>query len=989
MNYDSENGNSDSIKEGIERNDSSLDESWRSIQPDNISDSAKQSARTSEQAASKADHRFTGGVSSARDAESSFKTNVSGQKSSKPDLKLRLIKRKKGPLAALLAILFITGGLISLSQTFAPFGLIANGLDQFNVLRTSMNRRSNFILTASLGVKTNKNTNIVKSNLFTSDRFTIGKRIQNKLAQNGIQYLDDADGNGLRLLVYTDPETGSRVAIAASEADVNKIPNKITMPDGSDIEISSSNRHTLISAGEKVRGFDQSLDISTRTMKGHIAGWFDSVSDSFHKRIQNSRNRFKGIKSGDSDEEVVAAAKKSGLSEEIIESDTSKARQEDYIDVEKSDDKGNTWIEEERIEFDAKSLSEDSPPISDAIPKGTTDPGELEEALSSRARAAAAGSVAKDTASSVAAIANVGCVGLRAVGAINAAIAGIHVANTMNFVTGFLNAVQQTQIEGDATAMNYYLNKFSQLADTKDIDDNIVRSQTNTFSSPAYATFFGGPAIKPEDPLAKKFNKDYVASASMQHAWGGDSNFLSSISSLGGSIEAYKTCIAFQGASSAVGLAIDLAGLPTLGLTAVFDGLIQKAAMVSVMTGVGLFIATIIPHVAKWMAMDLITNMAGEDAAYAINSGFNMYLGQQMQASSGLPGNKEQVVAQYRETQVVIAKEAEYDRATRSPLDPSSKNTFLGSIVHAFTPFALSLSSPLRSLSGATRLVGSSMRNIIPQVGAASDEAWFKQSLNENCPSLSQIGLVGDAYCNPYFVSNYSTIETPVNEVYEAVAKDGSFDGEDQNGNPKIKEKSEFSKWILACAVRQSQFGSADPNIIGTSLTGSAGLDAAINTGLGLIPLVGDASEIKAAIEEGKNLGWTTGVNCKDPKYKYYSRYSEDQRLLEAMGVIDKSSVTAFLEEHYTKHPLDQSFEGLIARYSGMTKSQVNHALGLIEYMNYIAKYNPTSAGPLPASPASPNTLFESTNSLALSPEASIPPQYLLYNDPRQRHQIA
>ena len=36
-----------------------------------------------------------------------------------------------------------------------------------------------------------------------------------------------------------------------------------------------------------------------------------------------------------------------------------------------------------------------------------------------------------------------------------------------------------------------------------------------------------------------------------------------------------------------------------------------------------------------------------------------------------------------------------------------------------------------------------------------------------------------------------------------------------------------------------------------------------------------------------------------------YQRFIEDQRLLENMGLIEKSSVTAFLEDYYEKHPLD------------------------------------------------------------------------------------
>ena len=55
------------------------------------------------------------------------------------------------------------------------------------------------------------------------------------------------------------------------------------------------------------------------------------------------------------------------------------------------------------------------------------------------------------------------------------------------------------------------------------------------------------------------------------------------------------------------------------------------------------------------------------------------------------------------------------------------------------------------------------------------------------------------------------------------------------------------------------------------------------------------------------------------------------QRLLENMGLIEKSSVTAYLEEYYEKHPLDNSYEGVLARRSGLTKENV---IALLNYVN-------------------------------------------------------
>ena len=71
------------------------------------------------------------------------------------------------------------------------------------------------------------------------------------------------------------------------------------------------------------------------------------------------------------------------------------------------------------------------------------------------------------------------------------------------------------------------------------------------------------------------------------------------------------------------------------------------------------------------------------------------------------------------------------------------------------------------------------------------------------------------------------------------------------------------------------------------------------------------------------------------------------QRLLENMGLIEKSSVTAYLEEYYEKHPLDNSYEGILARRSGLTKDQVIAYLDKLDYLAKIVDYDPTNKAPI------------------------------------------
>ena len=71
------------------------------------------------------------------------------------------------------------------------------------------------------------------------------------------------------------------------------------------------------------------------------------------------------------------------------------------------------------------------------------------------------------------------------------------------------------------------------------------------------------------------------------------------------------------------------------------------------------------------------------------------------------------------------------------------------------------------------------------------------------------------------------------------------------------------------------------------------------------------------------------------------------QCLLENMGLVEKSSVTAYLEEYYEKHPLDNSYEGILARRSGLTKENVIALLNYAEDLVFLANYNSANYNPL------------------------------------------
>lgn len=237
-------------------------------------------------------------------------------------------------------------------------------------------------------------------------------------------------------------------------------------------------------------------------------------------------------------------------------------------------------------------------------------------------------------------------------------------------------------------------------------------------------------------------------------------------------------------------------------------------------------------------------------------------------------------------------------------------------------------------------------------------------------------GGIGDAFCNPYFISDTSTAgaEYTFEDIQNTVAKLGdgnNFSKISEDGTPTINRNSNLGKYILYCGQRESAFGVADANISADFdiSTGVSAVDAVLNA----TPVVDDLIDIASNVGKLANSGYISGESCvigndaynktrdvsdrygfiKTSDYstswgenKYYQRFIEDQRLAENMGIINRSAVTAFLDDYYKEHPLDNSYEGTLARKSGLSKEKVKIALFKAEQIIFLASYNPVDYYP-------------------------------------------
>jgi hypothetical protein len=965
---------------------------------------------------------MAGGKDEAKEAENNTAgpkftgTGLPGGKDDDKKKKKKGLLGGKGPLVMIMTLLLGGGGLMGVTQSLAPFGVVARGIAEFNTNSTVMRGRSTYF--TRFMMDNTRNKPLTKYGVFSGEKFKISSSLQKKLARHNIDYqeIENSAGKKIRMLIFTD-EDGTVSPIVTRQQDLDGLP-----------DFYKSRAMLLDDALSTNDGFFVAQERATRTIKGRIAGWFDDLSESFHRRIQNSRNRFGDVSKKATSEEIQASAKRTGMSGES------------------NDSEGNYKEETTRNpETDEETTTRERVTDNDTVRRGMSA-SELETTLRNRVSKVAAG-------------ANFSCAVLRSIGAINLAIAGINVAQIINYATGFLEAVQKTQAGEGGSELSYYMNGLTQAGETKDLNGDVVSENKSSMASPAIASLFGGASVSADDTMAMKYNVENMSILGTKSAF--QQGLIGAVGGFATGIAAFKMCSIAQAGAGVVGLAADIilivstAGIGNI-IKALFQGIAEAALKAAAVTAVFSAISLLIPTLAQMLATDVISNMAGQDAGYMISSAFNIYQGRQHRATGGTGGDADAVNRMNLENSLAVAAEARYERLERSPFDVTSEHTFLGSIVHSLTPTITSASYAPSMITSISGLLGSSLTKLIPVAGAAAENLEYVSGFNTDCPNLQAFDLIGDAYCNPYHTTDYSTIEADPGEVFDIVNKRGAtydeystnynegnelcyvrtdadgvrwygyhtssnfetlrenkndfddngnntaaecyFDNKlDNDGNAIIKaDGSELSTFIIACTLRDSQYGIVDANVQSwlTAPTGNSGLNAAINTGVGVIPLIGDAADIVQAAAEAANLKWNSGEACVDSSanpywndYTYFQRYLEDQRLLEAYGVVEQSAQVAVVEKFYEENPLDDSYEGVIARYSGLSKDEVIAVLDLAEYASFLAEYDPSGLYPLPHEAEEKVLLSEiMPANVVIAGHADAPvPQVVIYADVRNR----
>ena len=854
--------------------------------------------------------------------------------------------KKGGPLAAVLVLLLLFVGLIFAAQSLMPFAIVNRFIQEFNTAGFSSLLRSDNILDLQLST--------------SSGTFGMTEYQLSSLEENGIYNVSFGGGT-----VLSYPGNGGEfylvVGTSQNMANVNDVSglfvSKYPTVFSTQTRWASSAKKTPSEALEDSK-FKNPYTTASRTWRNGNSGWFDTLT-SMNESIRGlTRSRYFGT-----------ATRRITKIEHSLAKNLMKART-------------------------SGALTKESVSSGSETTTGSSGTGLMTAATLTEAAAAASGAV---------------CAIISVVNQAQTMVNAYARYQQMNLATGYLESVQMVQAgDSDGAVMNEYNNNLMQ-------NDS---SGGNAMTSSGMSALMTGTTIDNEDSSVLSVNSE-----------GSISNILTDIQSdssimnllkdeagnVGSLVKQLTACTYIKGALnivSSVLSGIEVAvSIATLGVGKVVTTIIKFIGKAAISATVGAIVSLVanrvvdyvLEHFKDTFLKDMATEWLGQDLGNALVSGGHSYLSSNSQTGGGSPAGKAQTVSYFRTQQTVLAQEAKYYQETLSPVDVSNQYTFLGSIVYSLIPLATTstTSSVLKNMSS---LVSNSLTSILPSASAL-EETNLISSFGD-CPLLESVGMAGDAYCNPYIITDTSTITSTRTSTV------GAFDnpeyiieylkGTGAGGTWQIKEKGKndrgvmeyeinpngyLHKYIVYCGARTSSFGLADAEVAAKIQ------EKANDVWWRKIPILGGLiGGIADIINAGNDKDWISGQKCGDTdaenngcfwesEGKYYQRFIEDQRLLANIGAIDQDAASVALMEYYEENPLDNTFEGILARYSGMTKDDVIATLDFLEAYDYIANvYRPSdrsvSVAMLPETDDS--IYFENTTDVS-SPVLAVEPKYIVY----------
>lgn len=755
------------------------------------------------------------------------------------------------------------------------------------------------------------------------------------------QYLTRGMMNGTGTNAVTNSWTGS--------LKYGRIPNYMkTRLANQGIEVIGSGNSTKlrwnntdIDADQFVKMFNENVDFRNSYMaakRGRVATFFDNIADKIYKKLGISRNLFSNYKqTNDLDTDVA-----------------------NYKNTAKTKFEGSTTNLHTYSEFEWEEEVEVKDPDTGEITKETIKHREEFPTSGNATTGSADASTAKGQASSMirnvaGAVGEVGsaaCTVMKIGSMIATAAAAQEMYQSINYFMVQMESISKMMAGyGDASAVNSLLNFLSTSTTTEVPNYNGINfglsenSGVPSTSELSNKTETGAPMEA--SGLLRSTSDAQVSSKSTENY-----SLERIIKTMGGAAAfgagTALTCAGVDIATSVLSLAVTLspAGLVKVVGSFITDTLFKVAVTVAAAN----FFQFLVPTIAQIFFTNAF-DLTGIPAGQMLMRGASAANTREGRSGSGQSPSSMAVANAYnRDTNTVLALEAESDRNQLSPFDISNRNTFFGSIAYSLLP---TLNSG--NMTGLASFLRSTSKSLSTLVGKASAEGSGTSYMTTygDCPLLAEIGAVGDLYCNPVTTTDMSTSrmlpgDAEFEKYSEVIA--GNLENCDNEGNCSIKKESELAYYINYCDNRDSPFGIVDQNILSAFEIGNAILNS--------MPIIGDVLNIINAVFNIKAISWANGMYCgnteKNNEFwnsrgKYYQRYIEDQRILEQMGAYEgsKNPVTAYeeaYEEQYLKdHPEANTYIGYLSRISGLTLENTETVLAFVTYYDFVNNYDPST----------------------------------------------
>ena len=734
---------------------------------------------------------------------------------------------------------------------------------------------------------------------------------------------------------------------------------------------SFSGKMSLVTISEAMKDgdFKNPYTTASKTWRGGNSGWYDELAtlgENIHgyKRSRWFKYAAKSVSQGTT--KIFQELAKSSLS----------------AGGNISTSKGSRTIEDTTT---VTRVDEDGTTITDTITTQTpdSDVNTTGSSLIGQSKAQAVAQVISKFTSMASTGTSIVCAGIEGLLGVQTLVSTYQRIQKLNLVSGYMESVQKIQAgDSDGDSMHEYNNR---------LVANDEETGKNAMNSAGMGALFNAEPMSANDASVTSVNTE---KALANVANDSDDSIMKIFGSVVGNanamLRAYETCNYLQGGLAIANAVVTvLSIIPIIGQGIAAISLTAKGVLTAIMKGIiaaaAPFIAQkVIAYAGNLLIKDVATDWLGEDLGNAMVSGGNSLLSANHQTGGGSPSSAAKVGIFKSAQADVIAEEAEYQRSIHSPFDINSQHTFLGSIVYSLVPMA-NASGVGSTLKNISSVMTNSASKLLPSASAIAETALVDDLAQPgDCPTLEVVGVQGDVYCNPIYISDQDTEEYTPEEILE-IEEGWEYITRDSNNKITIKENTNLTNYISYCGQRTSSFGIVDSNIATEIINGGSGVGKTI---LNLIPLVSDAMSVVDAANKEKNLPWTTGSACVASSSNIYwcenqihQRFIEDQRFLENTGNVSDNAVATYLEGYYEKHPLDNSFEGILARYSGMTKDDVIATLDLIDGLNYIANYHPEERYAFVEATPATEIYFEETEEVLLAEE----PKYIIYDTLRNK----